>query len=55
MNIKSNIPIEVTERQYKMIPTILPGIVAYNIKNGKYRLKLMLPKYKHYLAKLLEV
>lgn len=53
--IEYNVPFEVTEKQYKVIVTTLPGIVFHNIdEDGKYWIKIMLTKYKDHILNILK-
>lgn len=44
MEVKYDIPFEVSREQYKVFMTQLAGIVAGREQNGKYYIKVWMPK-----------
>jgi hypothetical protein len=53
MEIRYNVPIEVTQRQYNICMSSLSGIVAGRVENGKYYIKVFLMKYKKEVQRVL--
>lgn len=53
MEIRYNVPIEVTQRQYSICMSALSGIVAGRVEDGKYYIKVFLMKYKKEVQKVL--
>lgn len=49
MEFKYDVPQEVTKEQYEAMMHKLSGLVAGRISEGKYFIKLMMPKYKDYV------
>lgn len=47
--LKYNIPVEVTKEQYDRLKVEASGIIAHRQENGRYWIKLLLPKYKQYV------
>ena len=45
MELKINVPYEVTNGQYNMIRNEWSGVCAHRIKNGKFWIKVLLTKY----------
>ena len=54
IDIKYDVPIEVTKTQYEYIMRQFSQLVAGRIEGGKYYIKLWGMKYKDYLIKVLE-
>ena len=52
MEIKYDIPIEVTEKQYRKLMTECAGIVAGREENGKYYIKVWFMKYTEYVKRV---
>lgn len=48
-----NTPIEITKNQFDIANKTMQGIVAFQEKNNKYFIKLMIPKYKKIVKNLL--
>lgn len=45
-----NVPVEVTEAQYRRVIKSCEGIIAHRVdENGKYLIILWMPKYKQYV------
>jgi hypothetical protein len=53
MEIRYNVPIEVTQRQYNICMNNLSGIVAGRVDDGKYYIKIFLMKYKKEVQRVL--
>jgi len=49
MSMKPNEPIEVTKKQYDRLIVDCAGIIAHRAENGRYWIKLMMPKFKHFV------
>jgi len=55
MEIRLNMPIEVSERQYRRIMTELKGVCAGRIENEKYFIKIWLMSWRENVQCILEV
>lgn len=53
MEIRYNVPIEVTQRQYNICMNNLSGIVAGRVDDDKYYIKIFLMKYKKEVQRVL--
>ena len=53
MEIKYDVPIEVTKSQYEILMNDCSGIVAGRIEDGKYYIKVWLMRYKDMVTKIL--
>ena len=54
MEIKYNIPIEVSQTQYNRLMNECDGIVAGRKEDGKYYIKVWLMKYVNYVKDILK-
>lgn len=54
MEIKYDIPIEVTKDQYRILMRECCGIVAGREENGKYYIKVWLMEYANYVRRIIE-
>ena len=54
MEIKYDIPIEVTEIQYRTLMDKFSGVVAGRKENGKYYIKVWFMKYAKYVKQYLD-
>lgn len=54
MDLQYNIPVEVTEKQYRATKSQFGGIIAHRNDNGKYYIKLWLTAYKSRVEQCLE-
>ena len=48
-----NEPIEVSRKKYRKALSTLGGIIAHRSEKGRYWVKLMVPKYKSKVSKVL--
>ena len=51
--LKYNEPLEVTKKQYDVLIVECAGIIAHKIIDGKYFIKLWMPKYKKLVIDIL--
>jgi len=54
MDLQYDIPVEVTEKQYRAVKSEFGGIIAHRKENGKYYIKLWLMRFKSLLEQSLE-
>ncbi len=52
--IEYNIPVEVTEKQYKELTNKFSGIIASRKEDGKFYIKLWMMKYKFLIEEILK-
>ena len=48
-----NTSVEVTEKQYNAVIVRCAGIIAHRIENGKYFIKLWIPRYRKEVLEIL--
>lgn len=53
-DLQYDIPVEVTEKQYKAAKSEFGGIIAHRKENGKYYIKLWLMAFKSRVEQCLE-
>jgi len=51
--LKYNVKTEVSENQYNILKTQAAGIIAHKKENGKFYIKLWLPKYRDFVNNIL--